>query len=226
MLLYYRFSILIIMFIFLISLFSCFSPQKSVSDQSTLSTLSKRSDQSDRTNQSNQFSQFNQLSSPNQSERSNLQSTTISAVDLYHHDPSPTFGELKKPTIWLHADKFQIIDENNWKVESIKAVIYDTKTGSERIRVFADSGTFVKMKTASLSGKVHAEMDEIEFDTEYLLWTNKTETEPAKITTDRKVSLVGKNISLTCSSLIIYPEEKNFELTEVSGIVPLVLRTT
>lgn len=220
MLLSNRFSILIIMFMFLVSLSSCFSPQQSTPDQSALSNLSNRSDQSDQNNQ------FSQSSRSNQFGRSNLQSMTISAVDLYHHDPSPTFGELKKPTIWLHADRFQVIDENNWKIESIKAVIYDTRTGSERIRISADSGTFDKMRTASLSGKVHAEMDEIGFDTDHLLWTNKTETEPAKITTDSKVSLVGKNISLSCSSLIIYPEEKYFELTEVSGIVPLILRET
>ncbi|MCX8065301.1 MAG: hypothetical protein N3G21_09045 [Candidatus Hydrogenedentes bacterium] len=155
-----------------------------------------------------------------------LTSMTVSAVDLYHHDPNPTLGEVKKPTIWLHAEKFHIIDDNNWKIEDITAVIYDTKDGVERVRISAESGTFDKMRSASLSGKIHAEMEGISFQTDSLLWTNKTEAEPAKITSGGKVSVEGDGISLTCSSLVIYPDAKTFELTDVSGVAPLVLRET
>lgn len=153
-------------------------------------------------------------------------SMTVSAVDLYHHDPNPTFGDVKKPTIWLHAEKFQIVDENNWKIEDIRAVIYDTRSGEERVRILAGNGTFDKMRSATLSGKVHAEMGGISFETESIIWTNKTEMEPAKITSTDKVILTGEGISLTCSSLVIYPDDRTFELTEVSGVAPLILKET
>ncbi|GEM_PF-1499847 len=199
-----RFPTLLILVLLFFALSSCFNSPKKPADNKNV--------------QSSEESPIEGEISPT--------SMTVSSVDLYHHDPSPTFGEVKKPTLWLHAEKFQIIDENNWKIEDIKAVIYDTRSGEERIRILAESGTFDKMKSASLSGKVHAEMEDISFETESLLWTNKTETEPAKITTGGKVSLKGNDISLTCSSLLIYPEDKTFELTEVSGILPLMLRKT
>ncbi|HOK09969.1 MAG TPA: LPS export ABC transporter periplasmic protein LptC [Candidatus Hydrogenedens sp.] len=156
--------------------------------------------------------------------KTSLESMDVTGVDLYHHDPRPTFGEARKPTLWLHAEKFSVIDENTWKVENIRATIYDTQSGKEHIKISAKEGIFEKMKSASLKGDVEAQMTDITFTTDAIEWKNRTETEPAKIHTQGHVELNGTDIHLLASSLIINADTKEFELEEVSGEVPLVLR--
>ncbi len=153
-----------------------------------------------------------------------LESMNVSSVDLYHHDPRPTFGETRKPTLWLHAEKFAVIDDNTWKVEDVHAVIYDDQSETENIKLSAKEGVFEKMSKASLSGNVEAQMSDITFKTESIEWNNRTETEPARIWTHGKIELQGTDVHLNASSLLIYPESKEFELEEVSGQLPLVLR--
>jgi len=150
----------------------------------------------------------------------------VFSVDLYHHDPRPTIGEARKPTLWLHAEKFAVIDENTWKVEDVHAVIYDVQSGTEHIKISAKEGVFEKMNKASLKGNVEAQMNDIIFNTDGIEWSNRTETEPARIWTHGKIAVQGTDLHLDAGNLIIYPETKEFELEEVSGQVPLILRNT
>ncbi len=155
-----------------------------------------------------------------------LENMNVSSVDLYHHDPRPTIGEARKPTLWLHAEKFAVIDENNWKVEDVHAVIYDVQSGTEQVKISAQEGIFEKMSKASLTGNVEAQMNDIKFNTDGIEWNNRTETDPARIWTYGKILVQGIDLNLNASSLLIYPETKEFELTDVSGEVPLILRNT
>lgn len=155
-----------------------------------------------------------------------IDNMNVSSVDLYHHDPRPTMGEARKPTLWLHAEKFAVIDENTWKVEDVHAVIYDVQSGTEHIKISAKEGIFEKMNKASLNGNVEAQMNDITFNTDGIEWSNRTETDPARIWTHGKIAVQGTDLHLNAENLLIYPETKEFELEEVSGQVPLLLRNT
>ncbi len=155
-----------------------------------------------------------------------IDNMNVSSVDLYHHDPRPTMGKARKPTLWLHAEKFAVIDENTWKVEDVHAVIYDVQSGTEHIKISAKEGVFEKMNNASLKGNVEAQMNDITFNTDGIEWSNRTETEPARIWTHGKIAVQGTDLHLDAENLLIYPETKEFELEEVSGQVPLILRNT
>ncbi|MGC8737302.1 MAG: hypothetical protein ACP5UA_01500 [Candidatus Hydrogenedens sp.] len=159
-------------------------------------------------------------------QKQSIDDMNVSSVDLYHHDPRPTIGEARKPTLWLHAEKFAVIDENTWKVEDVHAVIYDIQSGKEHIKISAREGVFEKMNKASLVGNVEAQMDNILFNTDGIEWSNRTETEPARIWTHGKIAVQGTDLHLDAENLIIYPDTKEFELEEVSGQVPLILRNT
>lgn len=158
--------------------------------------------------------------------KQSIDNMNVSSVDLYHHDPRPTMGEARKPTLWLHAEKFSVINENMWKVEDVHAVIYDVQSGTENIKISAKEGVFEKMNKASLTGNVEAQMNDIKFNTDGIEWSNRTETEPARIWTHGKIAVQGTDLLLHADSLIINPETKEFELEEVSGQVPLILRNT
>ncbi len=162
----------------------------------------------------------------NEIKKSPIDNMNVSSVDLYHHDPRPTIGEARKPTLWLHAEKFAVIDENTWKVEDVRAVIYDVQSGTESITISAKEGVFEKMSKASLTGNVQAQMKDILFKTDGIEWSNRTETEPARIWTHGKIAVQGTDLNLDAGSLFINPETKVFELEEVSGQVPLSLRNT
>lgn len=159
-------------------------------------------------------------------EKAPIGNMKVSSVDLYHHDPRPTISEARKPTLWLHAEKFAVIDENTWKVEDVRAVIYDVQSGTESITISAKEGVFEKMSKASLTGNVEAQMRNILFRTDGIEWTNRTETEPARIWTHGKIAVQGTDLNLDAGSLLINPETKEFELEEVSGQIPLILRNT
>ncbi len=162
----------------------------------------------------------------NEIKKQSIDNMNVSSVDLYHHDPRPTIGEARKPTLWLHAENFAVIDENTWKVKDIRAVIYDVQSGTESITISAKEGVFEKMSKASLTGNVEAQMKDITFKTDGIEWSNRTETEPARIWTHGKIAVQGTDLNLDAGSLFINPETKEFELEEVSGQVPLILRNT
>lgn len=155
-----------------------------------------------------------------------LERMNVSGVDLYHHDPKPTFGGARKPTLWLHAKQFSVIDENTWDVADVQAVVYDIRTGAERIRLSANRGFFDKERGASLTGNVKAEMERIEFRTNSIEWMNATETEPSRVWTKGEVELEGEELYLRARSLVIYPDSREFELNDVTGQAPLSLKGT
>ncbi len=158
--------------------------------------------------------------------KQSIENMNVSSVDLYHHDPRPTIGEARKPTLWLHAEKFAVIDENTWKVEDVHAVIYDVQSGTEHIKISANEGLFEKMNKASLTGNVEAQMSDITFNTNGIEWKNRSDKEQAQIWTHGKIVVQGTDLHLNAESLRIYPETKEFELEDVSGQVPLILRNT
>ena len=140
----------------------------------------------------------------------------MKGVDLYMHDYTPTEGELRDPTFWLHAESGQLAeDEKVWSLQSTRAVIYREE---QDLFMEAREGWFdQERQVANLQGGVKLTAGSLVTDLEDVFWDNEQGT----ATSDRPVSVVNGETRLRAESLRISPDEDSLILRNGSGYVAL-----
>ncbi len=137
--------------------------------------------------------------------------------DVWMHDYTPTEGEPRDPTFWVHADSGQLAEgEKVWSVQGARAVIY--RDDEEDLVVEALEGEVDEdRKVAELRGAVRLTVGSLIVDLEDLLWENEKGT----ATSNHAVHLVDANMRLDAKSLLIRRDEGVLILGEGSGYIRL-----
>ncbi len=146
---------------------------------------------------------------------------TLQGVDLFLHDPRPTSGAAHKPTFWVHADSFEIasIEENVYTIGGARAVIYGAESGEEEIILEAPRGRFVEDRQALLEDGVTAYVGATIFHLSEIEWQNPSGETPGEARSSQPLTVDGPQLQLEAGSLMLRPGTKEFELTDVAGIV-------
>jgi hypothetical protein len=148
---------------------------------------------------------------------------TMSNVNLYLHDMSPTAGEAKKPTFHLHTDEGRQIDENTWMFQNADAVIYNKKPkgpeDEKLVELWAKEGRFEEGKSAYMKGGVKAVMGTMTIELQDIEWQNPDKDKPGEARSDNPVTVIDPQMELQAKSLRIYPDTKEIEFTMVTGTV-------
>ncbi len=138
-------------------------------------------------------------------------------LDLYMHDYTPTDGELRDPTFWVHADSGQLAEgEKVWSLQGTRVVIY--RDDDEDLVVEALEGKVdLDRQVAELRGAVRLTTGSLIVDLEDLLWEN----EKGSATSERPIHLVDGDTRLDAESLLIKRDEGLLILGEGSGYLRL-----
>lgn len=144
---------------------------------------------------------------------------TMNGINLYMHATEPTAGKTRKPTFWLHADAFSVIDESVWAVEEARAVIYTNDPERGNIVLEAKRGRFEEGKSASLREGVRAYVGDMRIELTDIEWRNPDGESPGEARSENPVRVIDPDLRLEGSSLHLYPADKQFELTNVVGQV-------
>ena len=138
-------------------------------------------------------------------------------VDLRMYDYTPTAGELRDPTFWIHADAGQLAEgEKVWSLQKTQAVIY--REDEEDLRIEALEGQFdQERQEAMLKGAVRITTGTLVVDLEDVFWKN----EEGAATTSRPIHLTNGDTRLDAKALRIEPKKGSLILRDGSGYVPL-----
>ncbi len=138
-------------------------------------------------------------------------------VDLYMHDYTPTEGELRDPTFWVHAESGQLAEgEKVWSLQGTRAVIYREK--HDDLVVEAREGRVdQERQVAALQGDVSLTAGTLVVDLEDLLWENEMGT----ATSNRPVRITDGDTWLKAQTLLIEVDEGVLILEDGSGYVRL-----
>ncbi|MCC6143982.1 MAG: LPS export ABC transporter periplasmic protein LptC [Candidatus Hydrogenedentes bacterium] len=139
-------------------------------------------------------------------------------INLYLHDPRPTDGAPRKPTLWIRADDFTVAEGDLWRFHNAQATIYG-ENEADSIRLEADQGVFEEDVKATLTGAVRAQVGDMHMQMQDIEYTNPQEETPAMARTDGPVTVASPTLDLKASSMRFYPDSKTYELTDVSGTI-------
>jgi hypothetical protein len=149
-----------------------------------------------------------------------VEGLTMQGIDLYLHDASPTPGAPRKPTFWVHAEQFSMLENGVWRFEQARAVVYGDDAQEEAITLEAERGRFEADRGALLEGGVKAFVQDMRMDLSDIEWINpQNEDEEGVARSDQPLLVDSPSMQLKAGSLRLYPEQKQFVLTEVSGQV-------
>ncbi|MCH7908464.1 MAG: LPS export ABC transporter periplasmic protein LptC [Candidatus Hydrogenedentes bacterium] len=140
----------------------------------------------------------------------------VEGMDLYMHDYAPTDGQLRKPTLWVHADRGEEMEgEEVWKLTNARAVIYgDTNRGTQDLVIDAASGIFDRRNDiAHLSEGVEIVTGNLSISMPELVWDNRA----GRARSDGPVRVNGDDTTLVAQTMTLDPKTGIFVLTEVSG---------
>lgn len=142
----------------------------------------------------------------------------LEGVDLYMHDYTPTDGQLREPTLWVHAASGQLAENNQvWSLQDTHAVIY--RADDDDLIVDASHGEFDQAnESAVLTGSVRLTTGSMVVDLESLVWDN---AEGAAIS-DNPVRVTQGDTWLIGSTMRLSPDADTLLLTEGSGFLRLV----
>ncbi len=143
---------------------------------------------------------------------------TMEGIDLYLHKTDPTHGGVRKPSFWVHAQRFALSEDKKWSFENARAVIYG-KEEAEAIVVHADRGDFEEDKRAVLRGNVEAEFGTMHLALQQLVWENPQNDQRGVAVGEGPVLLKDVTMDLSADRAEIYPEEKEFTLENVTGYI-------
>lgn len=140
----------------------------------------------------------------------------VEGMDLYMHDYAPTEGQLRKPTLWVHAERGEEMkDAEAWKLTKAHAVIYgDENRETQDLTVDAAAGIFDRRNdTAYLSEGVEIHTGELLISMPELVWENRS----GRARSDGPVRVNGPDTTLAAKTMALDPKTGTFILTEVSG---------
>jgi len=136
-------------------------------------------------------------------------------VDLRLFDTHPTNGDTRKPTLWVHADLCTLEEQNIWSFQKAHAVIYGRDPNDAEITLEAGSGRFQEAKMAYLKDGVKVHVGKMDLDLADFEWINDERVGR----TDNPITVASKDLNLTASSMRLYPDKRQIQMTNASGMM-------
>ncbi|HDP34470.1 MAG TPA: hypothetical protein ENN29_05105 [Candidatus Hydrogenedentes bacterium] len=143
---------------------------------------------------------------------------TMQGIDLYMHKSAPREGVSGKPELWVRAESLTIGDDNTYYFENARAVIYG-KEDTEEVIIEAQRGGFEQDARAALEGNVRMTAGTLRMLLSDIEWTRPDDGTLGAARSDSPVIIDDPDLQLNAASLRLYPDTREFELTEVSGVV-------
>ena len=150
---------------------------------------------------------------PGQPERSDA--ITMSRINLYLHDTRPTQGRPRKPTFWVQASSVSLIDAGAQSFEDAHAVLYGLDGDAGDVVFDAARGRFQEGESATLDGGVVARIGRMTVALQDIEWVNAERV----ARTDNPVRIVDGDTCIEAATLRLYPDRKEFCITDATGII-------
>ncbi len=157
-------------------------------------------------------------------EQSGLDAMTMQGIDLYMHRSAPREGVPGRPELWVRADSLTIGERNTYLFENARAVIYG-RDDTEEVIIQALRGDFEQDARAILEGDVHLTAGTLQMRLSDIEWTRPDDGSVGAAHSDSPVIIDDPDLQLNAAGLRLYPDTREFELTDVSGVVRFVERT-
>lgn len=142
---------------------------------------------------------------------------TMSGIKLFLYDKGPAAeGVARKPVLRIEADTFTSAGERAWSFEKARAFMLSRKT-QEEWELEAAHGTLKEDENAQLQGGVTARLGTMTIKLEDIAFETPADGSPKAAYSDNPVTVDDPAMQLTAASVKLYPDDKRFELTEVSG---------
>lgn len=162
-----------------------------------------------------------QDANPTQEVSPNAENTSMQmkGINLFMHRRIPIAGAPGKPELWVKADNFSILEDRKYSFEKAVAVIY-ARDGQE-ITLEATRGHFEEDKEAALEGDVQLTAGTLKMILSDIRWIRDETNESGGgiIETSNPVIIDDPDLQLTAAGMILNPDLRIFELTNVSGVV-------
>ncbi|MFA7691592.1 MAG: LPS export ABC transporter periplasmic protein LptC [Candidatus Hydrogenedentes bacterium] len=140
----------------------------------------------------------------------------MKGINLYMHRPASADTATGKPELWISADSFSVQEEQIYSFEKAHAVIYSKD--DQEITLDAAQGIFEQDKSARLEGEVRMVAGSLKIMLHDIEWSREEGTQ-GTAKTDRSVIIDDPDLQLNAAGMRLYPDERVFELTDVSGVV-------
>lgn len=143
---------------------------------------------------------------------------TMSGITLFLYDKGPAVeGVVRKPVLRIAAETFTSTGEKAWNFEKAHAYMLSTKT-QEEWELEAAQGTLKEEESAYLSGGVTAILGTMKITLEDISFQTPADGSTKSASSDKPVKVDDPAMQLDAASVKLYPDEKRFELTDVSGM--------
>lgn len=143
----------------------------------------------------------------------------MTGIDLYVHRKNPLTGVPQFPKLWIHADRFTLLDSQTYAFESAQAVIYGDREDNQVILMEAGRGVFEQDRRAELSGGVVLTTDALTLRTEAAVWERQNAPDSEQVRVDTPVAIEDPHVVLAAGAARLYPELKTFELRDARGTI-------
>ena len=144
-------------------------------------------------------------------------SMQMTGINLYMHRKVPFDGAPGRPELWVKADVFSIEDSQTYSFEGAHAVIYTRD--AEEITLEAQRGRFEQDKSAILEGEVRLAAGALKMLLSDIYWQRGDEASAGMARTDNPVIIDDPELQLNAAGLRLYPDDRHFELVNVSGVI-------
>lgn len=141
----------------------------------------------------------------------------MTGVDLYMHDYTPSDGEPREPTFWVHAESGKLSEGTKiWTLEDTNAVIY--REVDEDLAIVAEHGRFDQNNdVAVLTGDVRLSTSEVVIYLEEVLWNNAE----GVARSEKPLTVESGRTRLKADRAVIEPREDKLTLYNGSGMIQL-----
>lgn len=142
---------------------------------------------------------------------------TMSGIKLFLYDNGAAIeGMSRKPVLRIEADTFVSTGEKSWTFEKAHAFMLSSKT-QEEWEMESARGSFTEDQNAFLEGGVVARLGTMTVKLEDISFETPQDGTPKAAFSDKPVTVDDPAMTLAASSVKLFPDEKRFELTEVTG---------
>jgi len=143
---------------------------------------------------------------------------TMSGIKLFLYDKGAGIeGVARKPVLRIEAETFTSVGEKAWSFEKARAFMLSRKT-QEEWKLEAEHGVLKEDQNAFLEGGVTATLGTMIVHLEDISFETPQDDSPKAAFSDKPVTVEDPAMQLRASTVKLFPDDKRFELTEVSGM--------
>lgn len=142
---------------------------------------------------------------------------TMSGIKLFLYDKGAGIeGVARKPVLRIEAETFTSVGEKAWSFEKARAFMLSRKT-QEEWEVEAEHGVLKEDENAFLEGGVTARLGTMTVHLEDISFETPQDDSPKAAFSNKPVSVDDPAMQLRAATVKLFPDDKRFELTDVSG---------